>query len=158
MSNTTSPTTADSTMPIDKVLPRLHKLRQRQGGPSGGQWSACCPAHADGSPSLSVRETPDGAVLMHCFGGCTVAEVCAALGLELHELFPPRAGKPQTQRDTEAPQPKPPRLLSPSHALALLRTEALLVTVAAGNLARGTPLSDADRRRLLQAAPRGLAA
>ncbi|MFM7698894.1 MAG: CHC2 zinc finger domain-containing protein, partial [Limnohabitans sp.] len=49
--------------PIELVLSRLDKVRQRQ----VGQWSACCPSHKDTTPSLSVRETEDGAVLLHCF-------------------------------------------------------------------------------------------
>jgi hypothetical protein len=39
-------------------------------------------------------------------------------------------------------------------ALALLRDDALVVAVAAGNLARGMALSEADRRRLLEGAAR----
>jgi DNA primase len=46
-----------SAAPIDNVLAQLTKVRQRQ----PGQWSACCPAHADKGPSLSVRETPERA-------------------------------------------------------------------------------------------------
>jgi hypothetical protein len=39
---------------------------------------------------LSVREGDDGRVLLHCHAGCPVDEVVAALGLELHDLFPTR--------------------------------------------------------------------
>ena len=75
-----------STAPITKILAQMTKVRQRQ----PGQYSACCPAHDDKSPSLSVRETPDGAVLLYCFSGCPVSEVVNALGLEMSDLFPPR--------------------------------------------------------------------
>lgn len=49
----------------------------------GGVWRGCrgecrCPAHDDGSPSLSVR-LGDRAILFHCFAGCTAAEVMKAL-------------------------------------------------------------------------------
>ena len=44
--------------PAENVLSRLDKVRQRQ----PGQWSARCPAHIDKSPSLSIRETPQGGV------------------------------------------------------------------------------------------------
>jgi hypothetical protein len=33
---------------------------------------ACCPAHDDRNPSLSVRRAPDGRVLVHCFAGCSL--------------------------------------------------------------------------------------
>ncbi|TXR56469.1 hypothetical protein [Quadrisphaera setariae] len=38
-----------------------------------------CPAHADSAPSLHVTVADDGRVLVHCFAGCTVEEVLAAL-------------------------------------------------------------------------------
>ena len=68
------------TAPIDLILPLLTKARQRQ----PGQWSACCPGHDDKRPSLSVRETPEGAVLVHCFSGCSADAVVAALGLRTY--------------------------------------------------------------------------
>ena len=49
---------------------------------------ACCPAHDDRNPSLSVRRAPDGRVLVHCFAGCTLDAVLAALGLRLRDLRP----------------------------------------------------------------------
>ena len=36
-----------------------------------------CPAHNDKTESLSIRETPEGKILIHCFAGCTFAEVAA---------------------------------------------------------------------------------
>ena len=51
-----------------------------------------CPAHGRGrgdqNPSLSVTVKGDGRVLMHCFGGCTIEDVLAALGLEKSDLYP----------------------------------------------------------------------
>jgi hypothetical protein len=51
-----------------------------------GRWMAQCPAHDDRSPSLSIREEEDR-VLLHCFAGCEVVDVCNALGLSLSALF-----------------------------------------------------------------------
>lgn len=133
----------DKMNPIDQVLDRLEKVRKRQ----PGQWSACCPAHVDKGPSLSVRETPDGAVLLHCFAGCEVQDVVSALGLRLNELFPLR-DKPQS-----APR-KIARLLSPIQALELLSMEANLVAVAGSSIAKGVELTEADKARLLQAVGR----
>lgn len=53
----------------------------------GGNWLARCPAHADRSPSLSVREGDDGRALLHCFAGCEFEQVLQALGLATSELF-----------------------------------------------------------------------
>lgn len=45
---------------------------------SGAGWIACCPAHRDRTPSLSIRETGE-TVLVHCFAGCPQRDVIAAL-------------------------------------------------------------------------------
>lgn len=124
------------------LLDKLEKVRAR--GP--GQWSARCPAHDDKGPSLSVRETTDGRVLVHCFGGCDVDEVVRAVGLELSDLFPPResSGAPLQRR----------RLLPAGQALEIIRDEALLIAVAGANIANGIELTDGDLDRVLQAAGR----
>jgi len=41
-------------------------------------YAACCPAHDDKSPSLSITQTQD-AVLVYCWSGCSQSEVIAAL-------------------------------------------------------------------------------
>lgn len=38
-----------------------------------------CPAHDDAAPSLSIRQTQDGNLLIHCFAGCSFVEVLAAI-------------------------------------------------------------------------------
>ena len=59
-------------------------------GTLGGTWSGnramCrCPAHADGTPSLSLRQGDRG-VLVHCFAGCESADVLR----ELKSIVPGR--------------------------------------------------------------------
>lgn len=80
---------------LDLILPRLTGARKapaRDGIVRA--FRACCPAHQpEGprpgrSPSLSVAEAENGAVLLHCFAGCSVDEIAAAVGVELTELFP----------------------------------------------------------------------
>jgi len=39
---------------------------------------ACCPAHDDRNPSLSVSDK-NGKILVHCWAGCTQEEVIGAL-------------------------------------------------------------------------------
>ncbi|MBP9904871.1 MAG: DNA primase [Rhodoferax sp.] len=129
--------------PIENALSRLEKVKRRQ----PGQWSACCPAHDDKGPSLSVRETPDGAVLIHCFAGCTTDEVVGAMGLELTDLFPPR------DKHSGAPK-KIANLLTTGQALELLANETLLVAVALTNYLHGITLSPQDTERLRLAAGR----
>ena len=50
------------------------------------RWQARCPAHADRSPSLSIRVGLDGRVLVHCFAGCEASAVLTALGLTWRDV------------------------------------------------------------------------
>lgn len=131
------------TAPIDIFLGPLERVQKRQ----HGQWSARCPAHQDKGPSLSIRETNGGAVLIHCFAGCSVNSVVGALGLRMSDLFPP------TEKTGHEPR-RTPKLLTASHALELLKCEVSFCAVAAANLAHGVVLTEADRQRLNQAAAR----
>lgn len=78
-----SQSTAPS-IPADRLLSRLDGVRCVR----SGQFIARCPAHGDRSPSLSIRETDTGALLVHCFAGCRTDDVLAAVGLSLADLFP----------------------------------------------------------------------
>jgi len=66
---------------IDIILSRLARVR-----PCGDGYVALCPAHEDGSPSLSIRDTGDK-VLLHCHAGCETADILAAIGLEWSDVF-----------------------------------------------------------------------
>jgi hypothetical protein len=68
-------------MNAEALLARLHGVRR-----NGGGWMARCPAHEDRSPSLSIRHG-NGKILLHCFGGCSIEAVCAALEIKVRELF-----------------------------------------------------------------------
>jgi putative DNA primase/helicase len=48
------------------------------GRKTGTGWTARCPAHDDGTPSLSIREA-SGTVLVYCHAGCTQERVIAEL-------------------------------------------------------------------------------
>src|SRR5580704_4728328 len=73
----------DGRLPKERLLPLLKKVKQTATG-----WTACCPAHDDGKPSLSISETDDHTLLVKCFAGCTADAIVAALNLELRDLFP----------------------------------------------------------------------
>jgi hypothetical protein len=127
-------------MSAETLLQKLDKVRPT--GPS--RWQARCPAHADKGPSLSIRETDDGRILVHCFAGCSVHEVVAAAGLELSDLFPqrPTAGRPER------------RPFPAADVLRAVAFEALVVSQAAAALLTGEPFREADRERLVIAAAR----
>lgn len=115
------------------LLSRLEGVRGRN-----GSWSAKCPAHADRSPSLSVKELPDGRILMHCFGGCGTDAVLGALGLAMGDLFPTRLGElPQRRGDFSA-----------MDALRALAFESSVVAICASDIADSKPLSETDAQRV----------
>ena len=65
--------------------PRISPRKPAQKSSSG--YSACCPAHEDENPSLSIKEGCDGKILLHCFAGCPISSICGSLGLEMSDLF-----------------------------------------------------------------------
>ena len=67
--------------PIQNTLQRLKEVKETEAG-----WKALCPAHKDGNPSLSIKEAPDGKVILNCFAGCEFNAICAAIGLEPRRL------------------------------------------------------------------------
>lgn len=70
-------------MTVEDILTRLNKVT-----PEGeGHWMACCPAHADRTPSLSVGRGDNGRVLLRCFAGCPNESIVAAMGLKFADLM-----------------------------------------------------------------------
>src|SRR5690606_29929169 len=107
------------------------------------KWVAGCPAHDDRGPSLSIAETVDGRLLVHCFGGCAPNAVLDALGLDFCALFPERDpddvgrrpgwrsahGRGARQR-TEG--------VSPRTALIAIAADAIEAAVIVSDIAKGT--------------------
>jgi len=80
-----------SDSPYELVLDKLDEVGSRYERRGPDQVQALCPAHDETNPSLSIRAavTDDGkeSVLLHCFVGCSIDEVLAALGLGKRDLF-----------------------------------------------------------------------
>ena len=68
-------------------------------------WNAVCPAHDDVGPSLTISESKQGRLLVHCHGGCTQEAVIKAL--DAKGLWPKRAVKseplPHAPKGTDWP-------------------------------------------------------
>ena len=111
------------------------------------RWMAKCPAHDDRSPSLSILETDEGILRIKCFAECGGADVLGAVGLELKDLYP------EALKHHSAPG-KPNHWHAAREAFLVVSQEALLVAIAAENIASGIDLSDDDRDRLILAAQR----
>jgi len=128
-------------MSADILIAKLDKVKRR----GKNSYQACCPAHNDKGPSLSIRETEDGRVLVHCFAGCSVHEVLSAVGLEISDLFPPSAVGHYGREKRPFPA---------ADALRAVAFEALVVCAASAALGNGNGLSKADHERLMVAGER----
>src|SRR5579859_2670727 len=84
-----------SDTPVETVLTRLKGVRTSLHG-----WVACCPAHRDREPSLSIGLGEDGQILLNCFAGCTLDRIVEAMGITVAELFP----KAPSASDSESGQ------------------------------------------------------
>ena len=133
-------------MSADKLLARLDKVKRT----GTDRWLACCPAHDDRSPSLSVRATDDGTVLLKCWSGCGAADIVQAVGLSLKDLFPhnPNFRTPM----------RPGERWVPRDVIQALAHELLLSVMYCSAMAAGKQLTPEDADRLTLAASRLYAA
>lgn len=133
-------------MTIETLLTRLQKVKRR----SNNSWLACCPAHLDKTPSLSIKDD-GGKILLHCFGqGCGVDSIAAAIGLDLSDLFPPTEnyindqGKKIQQRATH----------DASNVLFGLVLEVVAVEIICEELANAIGIDEFTKARLKLASER----
>jgi DNA primase len=84
--------TTDHLITAKEIARALPKWRTR-----GAGYTACCPAHQDNDPSLSITER-DGKPLVHCHAGCAQEAVINAL--KALGLWPEREN--QSDADFEA--------------------------------------------------------
>ena len=132
-------------MSADALLSRLERVRKT--GPD--RWIASSPTRADKHPSLSIRELPDGRVLIHDFGGDAPLDILNAVGLDMTALFPPRPEAGLYHRHHVERRP-----FNAHDILACLATEAFIVADCSRQVRRGQALSDVDHARLVTACGR----
>ena len=130
-------------MSFEALLDRLDGVK-----PTGpGRFMARCPAHADKSPSLGVKDCGDGFTVVNCLAGCETEDVLSAVGLSFSDLYPERIGPDHSYKPVQ-------QRFDARQVLRVLRSEANLVAIAAENIAEGITLSDDDRDRVFNAACR----
>lgn len=127
---------------IDGLLVRLDGVKKT----GANRWTAKSPTRNERTASLSIKQTEDGRVLLHDFGGSDAAEILAALGISWIQLIPPHL-----RRDKRAFTPAERQGHDALAALNAMHTAALIVRICANKLADGQPLADADRHALRQA-------
>ncbi len=122
-------------------------------GPRSAKWKTTSCVFHGGGDSMRVNTTNGAWCCMACGekGGDVLAYEMQATGVEFVQAakalgcWIDDGHRPTNER----PAPLPPR-----QALSVMRFEALLVAVAAGNVAKGVSLTDVDRSRVLTAANR----
>jgi hypothetical protein len=121
-------------MNVQKILDRFNQVKAA----GDGKWTACCPAHDDKTPSLSLKDAGDR-LLLHCFAGCSVHDICTAIDIGVHDLF---------ADEKKAHQIIPG--VSRRQLADALETELLILAQCAHMRAAGTELAelDADREAL----------
>jgi hypothetical protein len=129
-------------MSADLLLAQLENVKRT----GDGRWMARCPAHEDRRASLTVRELGDGRVLAHCFAGCSIHEVLGAVGLDMSALFPEKINV-----DGVKPERRP---FPAADVLRAVGFEAMIVSLAAADMAAGKTIKPADLERLRIAASR----
>lgn len=130
-------------MSAERLLSRLERVRQV----APQRWVASCPAHEDKTPSLSIRETDDGRILVHDFAGCGPDAILSAVGLTLGDLYPQRIAH------HSAPT-RPNHYHAAREALNVLANEALLIVFGAEDIAAGREICAEDQERIVLAAAR----
>lgn len=131
-------------MTIESFLSKLDKVRRR----GHGQWMACCPACGERNPSMSIKDS-NGTILMRCFSqGCSAHSICAAIGFDMVDLFPPSdnfdASQPRTKRPFHDAQ----------QVLEGLAYESLVLLITAKHVLQSKMISDEDYERLSMAVMR----
>lgn len=120
---------------LEKLLSRLEKVEQLPAGSHNARYRACCPAHDDKKPSLSVTLAQSGAILLKCWTGCSAEEIIGAVGMEMTELFPPM---------DRHHHPKERRPFSADQAASVIASDASILVMAAAKLRNKEPLTPKD--------------
>jgi len=129
-------------MAADALIDKLDRVQGR-----APHWRAVCPAHTSKghSRTLSILETQDGRVLIHCFAGCDVQAIVGAVGLDLADLFPPKG--PDDQRGPRVRKPWSTR--ETAQALQVPLTGAFMLLRKVGG---GAKISQAEREYAVEVA------
>jgi hypothetical protein len=122
----------------ETILERLEMVRKT----GSNKWIARCPAHDDGTPSLSVTEIEGGnRLLIFCHGGCGALDVLETIGMDWSALYPDDAERyrPLWRSNTE------------QRAI-----DDMIVAIAQAKRDKGERLTEVDKQALIQAKLRAL--
>ena len=127
----------------DGLLARLTGVKST----GSNRWIAKSPTRNDKTASLSIRQTDDGSILLHDFGGASYFEIIAALGLQPIELIPEHL---RHARDT-APNARRAPPIPWADAYAAIAFQSSIVLVCAEDVTQGKALNDVALNQLANA-------
>ena len=105
-------------------------------------WAACCPAHDDTHPSLGIKLTDEGKILLHCFSDeCAIDDIVSAIGMDLSDLFPPKDNQPKYEQSRRT-------YFDPGTVLKCLAYESAVLALAAQDIVNKMPLTQEDADRI----------
>lgn len=131
---------------LENLINRLQKVKRK----SRDSWIACCPAHQDKSPSMTIREVEEGKLLIHCFAGCSIEEITSSIGITLSDLMPERA--PDALRK---PMAVP---FNARDVLECIQSDATLLCVFISDVTQAKPITPQEAANAYKAAARIVAA
>lgn len=131
---------------IDNLLSRLSKAK-RTGKDS---YIACCPAHDDKNPSMTIREIEPDKILLHCFAGCSVEEITGSVGLSIGDIMPDSA--PDKIRKPSAVP------FNPRDVLECISSDAHLICLFISDVTKGKEITGAEAHAAYMASCRIVAA
>jgi hypothetical protein len=101
---------------LENILERLEQVTGKPPRSTWDGWTACCPAHDDRTPSLSIKRGAAHRILMKCHAGCETEAVVRALGLSMADLMGQDAnGSRPTDRSPHAATPREIQIASPDN-------------------------------------------
>jgi len=133
--------------PVALFLPRLANVRQ-----FGKGWRADCPVGHKSRGALSLAQSDNGNLLLHCFAGCSTSDVLAALGLSLADLYLQRIRQETPEQRRELRHAA--RQTGWGAALGVLAFESTIIQIAAESILLGRALSANDVQRVHVASSR----
>lgn len=125
---------------LERLLSKMDKVERLSPGNHQARYKACCPAHGDKNPSLSITLSSSDTILLKCWAGCSAEEVVNSVGMEMTDLFP------DTQKHHVAQVRRP---FSAEQAAKVVAMDAMTVAMAAAKLRKKETLVQQDIDELL---------
>jgi len=127
---------------LDNLLSRLKKVKKT----GNDSFIACCPAHDDKSPSMTIREVENGKLLIHCFAECSIENIIGSIGLDFDDIMPDKVDD-EIRRSRKIP-------FSPSDVLACVKADAKYLYLVFCDIDKGNALTPDNLEYAKRAAAR----